>query len=211
MIFKGQDFKDILFPVHTLKRDVDIFVSFPKLEQFEEFNAKLPASLPLDKVFKYIVFAYDQKSPYFLQIEDLVERKKSAVVDAGFQPSHKKGFSKSVRGMLNCQNDLINRMIIRYCRLQSKDFTNLISSQEAFYQINLQLLKGISAADEDAVKSAKEKAALDKAAEDFNVRLNEKARRLQSQENNESIADELWNMAEEEAIRSKLTPEDHAI
>ena len=210
MIFKGQDFNDILFPVHTLKRDVDIFSAFPKLRQYEEFNVKLPPTLPFDKVFKYLVFVYDQKSPYYLQIEDLVERKKQAVIDAGFAPSHKKGFSNYVKQMLNCENDEINKMIIRYCRLQSKDFTNLIASQEAFYQINIQLLKGISKLDEDPTKSAKLKAQLDKEAEDFNIRLNDKARRFLSQETNEHLQKELWDTAGEEAIILKLTPEDNA-
>ena len=83
--FKNQDYKEILYPVHTLKMGVDIFDSFPKLLDYEEFGVRLPASLPLDKVFKYIVYTYDQKSPFVRQIDDLIQRKKEAIQEAGYK------------------------------------------------------------------------------------------------------------------------------
>jgi len=206
--FKSQDYKDMLYPVHNLKRDVDIFKTFPKLKDYSEFSEKLIASLPIDKVFKYIVYVYDQKSPFFTQIEDLVQRKKAAVLEAGFEPNASQNFSTSIKGMLNCENPAINSMIIRYCRMQGKNFANLVASIEAFHQINLQLISNINGQDDDAIVIAKKKADLDKAADDLSNRLNEKARRFLSQEVAEGLHEDLWSLAEDEALNIKITPED---
>ena len=100
-------------------------------------------------------------------------------------------------------------MIIGYCRMQGKDFTNLIASQEAYYQINLELMKGIDK-DEDALAVATKKANLDKLADEYNVRLNEKARNFLSQEIAQGLHDELWRMAEDESANITITPEDYA-
>jgi hypothetical protein len=189
---------------------VDIFVVFPKLNDFDEFKAKLPPTLPKDKVFKYIVYAYDQKSPFYTQIEDLVERKKAAVREAGFEPTHKSGFNENVKQMLNCEFKEINLMIIRYCRLQGRDFTNLIASQEAFYQSNVQLISNIKDVGDDANKVAQDKSKLDELLTKHAERLNEKARKFLSQETAQGLHDDLWSMAEEEAMNIKITPEDFA-
>jgi hypothetical protein len=206
--FKPQDFNEILYPVHTLKREDGVFDVFPKLLDFEEFG--VPMTLPIDKVFKYIVYAYDQKSPYVLQIEDLIERKKEAVQAAGFSPQANQNFSAAVQKMLNCESKKINPMIIRYCRFQGKDWANLVASQEAFYQINQQLFSNIKSETDDAISFAKDKAALDKAADDFNKRLNEKARQFLTQETAKGLHDTLWSLAADEADNVQVTPEDFA-
>ncbi len=208
--FKPVDYKEILYPVHTLKKGMDIFNAFPKLLDYKEFGIKLPGELSINKVFKYIVYAYDQKSPFVTQIDDLVLRKKEAVQEAGFMAKNN-SFSAVVKDMLNCENEKVNKMIIRYCRLQGKDFTNLMASQEAFYQINVQLLSNIQTDNnDDAVAVAKKKAELDKAADDFNGRLNEKARRFLTQETAQGLHDDLWSLAEDEALNINISPEDYA-
>jgi hypothetical protein len=208
--FKPIDYKEILYPVHTLKKGMGIFESFPKLFDHDEFGVTLPPTLPFDKVFRYIVYAYDQKSPFVTQIDDLITRKKEAVQEAGFIAKNN-SFSAVVKDMLNCENEKVNKMIIRYCRLQGKDFTNLMASQEAFYQINVQLLSNIQTDNnDDAVAVAKKKAELDKAADDFNERLNEKARRFLTQEIAQGLHDDLWSLAEDEALNINISPEDYA-
>ena len=208
--FKPIDYKEILYPVHTLKKGMGIFESFPKLFDHDEFGVTLPSTLPFDKVFRYIVYAYDQKSPFVTQIDDLITRKKEAVQEAGFIAKNN-SFSAVVKDMLNCENEKVIKMIIRYCRLQGKDFTNLMASQEAFYQINVQLLSNIQTDNnDDAVAVAKKKAELDKAADDFNERLNEKARRFLTQEIAQGLHDDLWSLAEDEALNINISPEDYA-
>jgi len=186
-----------------------IFDAFPKLLDYQEFGVQLPGELSINKVFKYIVYAYDQKSPFVTQIDDLVLRKKEAIQEAGFLANNNE-FSEVVKKMLNCENEKVNKMIIRYCRLQGKDFTNLVASQEAFYQINAQLLSNIKSDKDDAVETAKKKAALDKAADEFNERLDEKARRFLAQETAQELHNNLWSLAEDEALNINISPEDYA-
>ena len=207
--FKTKDFNDLLFPVHTIKTGMDVFSLFPVLKDHIEFTIPLPATTPFLKVFKYIVFVYDAKSPFFNQIEDLVDRKKQAIVEAGFKPDKKGNFRDSIKAILNCEDGRVNKMIIRYCRMQGKDFTNLIASQEAYYQINAELMKGIDK-DDNALSVAKEKAVLDKLADEFNVRLNDKARDFLSQETAQGLHDALWSLAEDESAQINLTPEDYS-
>lgn len=207
--FKTKDFNDLLFPVHTLKSGMDIFSVFPTLKEYTEFTIPLSATIPFLKVFKYIVFTYDEKSPFFRQIEDLVERKKAAILEAGFKVNKDGAFSDSVKSILNCEDGRVNKMIIRYCRLQGKDFTNLIASQEAFYQINAELMKGIGQ-DEDALTVVTKKATLDKLADEFNERLNEKARNFLSQEVAQGLHNDLWTLAEDESAKITITPEDYS-
>lgn len=210
VIFKPVDFQDMLYPVHNLKKDVDLISQFPKLNEFEEFQHKPSPEIPLDKLFKYIVYTYDKKSPYVTQIEDLVERKLEAIQAAGFKPNHNKGFSPIINRLLNCEIDYVNKMIIRYCRFQGKDFPNIMASQEAFHQINLQLLSNIKNDDDDPVAMAKKKADLDKAADEFNDRLNEKARKFLVGDTSQGLNDDLWSTAEDEANNIKITPEDYS-
>lgn len=208
--FKSQDFKDILYPVHTIGRGVDILKSFPKLADFEEFTVPLSSSIPFNKIFKYIVYAYDKKSPFFTQVEDLRERKILSMHEAGFESNHKKGFNEAVRMVLNCEHKKVNSMIIRYCRFQGMEFTNLAASQEAFYNSNLQLLSNIQSEDDDANKVAQDKAKLDELLTKHAERLNEKARGFLSQETAIGLHEELWVLVEDEAANIKLTPEDYA-
>jgi hypothetical protein len=208
--FKKQDYEEILYPVHTLKKGMDLFATFPKLLEHKEFQISLPASLNKEKVFTYIVYVYDKKSPFRTQIEDLRRRKIEAAMESGFSTSHNGGFSESVKGLLNCENTIINKMIIRYLRLQGKDFTGLVVDQEAYYQINLQQIEGISSTDNDALKTAKSKAELSKMATEYRERLDDSARNFLEQEEAIGLHNELWNLAEDEVKNIKLTPEDYA-
>jgi hypothetical protein len=210
VIFKDLDYKDLLYPAHTIKTGMSIFELFPTLLDYTEFHAKLPASLPISKVFKYIVFVYDHKSPFVTQIDNLEERKLQAVQEAGFKPEDDSIFVDTVQDMLNCKDPQINEMILRYCRLQGKDWPNIVASQEAFFQINLQLLSNIKTESDDAIEFAKKKAALDKAADEFNERLNEKARKFLVGETAQGLQDKLWSIAEDEARKVRITPEDYA-
>jgi len=202
--FRSQDFKEILFPVHTLTMSMNLFDKFPKLLDYDEFGAKLPPELPIIKVFRYIVYVYDSKSPFYTQIEDLIERKKQAAKEVDFYLTDEGEFHPEVKGVLDCENKRVNAMILRYCRMQGKEFTNIVASTEAYYQINLELLSN------DKDDDAKGKAALDKQATEVGDRLNEKIRNFLREETAKGLEEDLWILAEEEAANIKITPEDYA-
>jgi len=208
--FKPKDFDGLLYKVHALKQSMGIFDAYPDLLSHKEFRLKVPSSLPINKVFSYIVYVYDKKSPYVTLIDDLRERKIQAALDCGFRTTHQRGFSESVIKMLNCEHDNINEMIIRYLRLQGKDITGLAVDQEAYYQINLQIIKGIDKDDEDKNKTAKSKAELSKVAGEMRGRLEIAARDFLEGEVAKTLHESLWDLAENEAEHIKLTPEDYA-
>ena len=85
-----------------------------------------------------------------------------------------------------------------------------LQAQEAFYQINLQLLSNIKSETDSAIKFSTEKAKLDDLATDYSERLDEKARKFLSQETAQGLHDDLWRLAEEEAMNIPITPEDYA-
>lgn len=204
--FRSDDFKNLLFPVHTLTMSMNLFDVFPALLDYEEFTKRLPPEIPINKVFKYIVFVYDKKSPFYNQIDDLIQRKKEAAKEVDFLLTEDGEFHKTVLEVLNCENKKVNAMILRYCRIQGKEFTNIVASNEAFYQINLKLLSN----DKDSA-DAKEKASLDEQATKMANRLNEKVREFLSQETAVGLEKDLWILAEEEAANLKITPEDYAL
>lgn len=208
--FKSKDFDNILYPVHTLKKGMDLFSQFDELLNYKEFTEKIPQSTPIERVFKYIVFAYDSKSPYVTQINDLTERKIEAAKDAGFRTTHEKGFSDTVVKILNCQNDKVNAMIIRYLRMQGKDITGLAVDQEVYYQLNLRVLRGLSGTEDDKDAQAKVKAELSEKKDKMRLRLEENARNFLEQEKAQGLHEKLWELAENEAEHIKLTPEDYA-
>lgn len=208
--FKSKDFENILYPVHTLKKSMDLFTEYHQLLDHKEFTKTLPASTPIEKVFKYIVFVYDSKSPYVTQISDLTDRKIQAAKDSGFRTTHTNGFSDTVIKMLNCQIDPINEMIIRYLRMQGKDITGLAVDQEVYYQLNLRVLRGLvgDEAEKDAQAKIKAQLSLDK--DKMRLRLEENSRNFLQQEVAQGLHDKLWEIAGDEAEKIKLTPEDYA-
>ena len=203
--FRSQDFINILFPVHTLTMSMNLFDTYPKLLDFEEFGMKLPPEIPINKVFKYIVYVYDSRSPFYNQIDDLIDRKKQAAKEVEFLLTEEGEFCPDVKEVLNCENKRVNAMILRYCRMQGKEFTNIVASNEAFYQINLKLLSN----DKDS-GDAKTKASLDEDATKMAKRLNEKVRDFIRQETAKGLEEDLWILAEEEAANIKIVPEDYA-
>lgn len=211
MEFRSKDFDNILYPVHTLpKKGVDLFKEFPELLDYKEFTLSTPESVPIDKVFKYIVYAYDSKSPYVTQIDNLQERKIQAAKDAGFSQQHKDGFSQSVIQILNCEHDHVNEMIIRYLRLQGKDITGLATDQEVYYRLNLRVIRGLQGTEDQKDAQAAEQAKLSEQKDKMRERLEENARNFLEQEVAQGLHRKLWEEAEREAEHIKLTPEDYA-
>lgn len=208
--FKAQDFDDILFPVHSLKKGMDILEIFPSLKPYREFKLPLPGAISLVKLFKFIVFAYDSKSPYVTQIDNLKERKIMAAKDAGFSTGHNTGFHSSVIDMLNCDNDSANEMIIRYLRIQGKDITGLAIDQEVYYQLNLRAIRGLSGTEDEKDKQVEVKAKLSETKDKLRVRIEDNARSFLQQETAQGLHRKLWEIAEDEAQHINLSAEDYA-
>jgi len=82
-IFGNKDFENLLFNCTKVSADKNLLSVFPTLGQLPSFRNTLP-DLDKNKVIRYIIFAYDRKSPIVMQfLNDEVKRKTLAAQYAG--------------------------------------------------------------------------------------------------------------------------------
>ena len=122
--YNPSDFKDMMFPFHSVAGDV--LEAFPKLKLYPEFCVPIQDR---DKIIKYIGFAYDKGSP-MMKFDDIVQRKMEAAAQAGFTFNGDR-FDEEVEKIFRCKNAAVNLMIIRFCRIMnSRSFSLLVASNE---------------------------------------------------------------------------------
>jgi hypothetical protein len=134
MEFIDSDFSKLHIPVHKdLGDNVDV-VKRHRLDIYPEFNDEIPTNLKLskNKIIKYIVYVYDKYSPLH-KITEIMGRKIIAAELAGF---NKKGgkFGGNIEKMLLCEIPQINKMIVRYCRIQKdSDWSVRVAYEDSLY------------------------------------------------------------------------------
>lgn len=207
------DFSNMMYNVSELPSGSNILSVYPRLKQYSEFNkvGEASAKANLEKIFRYIVYFYDKNSPLKDSIENIIKRKIEAARLAGFVAkvvAGKNVFSPIAKQMLNCKNEAINKMIIRYCRMQgSRDFSLLVSGQEAFYNTLLQLIDP----DDENAKETKDKQAVFSQAKKNSDQLKELEVELLNEDTNKYLTEDLYDYVEEEARKQLLlSPEDYA-
>ncbi len=208
--YKADDFNHMLFSFFAVG-DRDVFDCFPILQKYKEFLEPLPG-YKINKVIKYIGYCYDKGSP-LQKIEDIVKKKVTAALLAGFEPKPDGTFETEVDDMFRCKNNAINLMIIRYCRLvRSRTYILLTVGNETYYNTIKQLMtytpKG---KDSDVLKETTLKMKMLAEAEDLAKKMDALSTELLSGDNSNTLNSILYavaDMTEEEYI--KLTPEDFA-
>ena len=207
------DFSNMMYNVSELPSGSNILSVYPRLKQYSEFNkvGEASAKANLEKIFRYIVYFYDKNSPLKDSIENIIKRKIEAARLAGFVAKVEAGknvFSPIAKQMLNCKNESINKMIIRYCRMQgSRNFSLLVSGQEAFYNTLLQLIDP----DDENAKETKDKQAVFSQAKKNSDQLKELEIELLNDDTNKYLTEDLYDYVEEEARKQLLlSPEDYA-
>ena len=143
--FKHNDFVDMLFPVHDVT-DRNFCLEdrrFRRLLDYEEFKDNIIGftDKEKDQVVRYICYMYDINSP-LLQVT-VMERKAHAVKLSGFNLNDKKEVDDKIMGMIQGNNQQVNRMIIRYCMLfNSIKYTKLVALVEAYEKLMTKFLSG---------------------------------------------------------------------
>ena len=146
--FNKSDFADLIFRVDLIDLiSSDILHLFPDLKRFEEFT---PSNLDAVKgkdikpaqLLAYIVYTYDMSSPYVKKYNDDILKRKKAVCDAVlFRRLPTGDFCPLVRQIILCQNEIVNRMIIRYLRIIKNQYWDSICTyMEALMIANTCLL-----------------------------------------------------------------------
>ena len=107
--------------------------SFPEFKKYPEFNVNLGVGMQkyFRNVFAYIAFTYDWGSPYVINYDNLLRRKKECLVAANFKCDADGKFPKIAEDILANKNPLVNRMIICFCRsLRNADWLALVGYEE---------------------------------------------------------------------------------
>lgn len=113
-----EDFNSLIFNVYRIEPETDAFELFPKLKQFPEFVNYSGGNF--NTLIRYIGFMYDFSSP-LNKITDVSRRKIECAKLAGYRIGSNGKFHESVENMMKCKNSVVNKMIIRYCKLSKSD------------------------------------------------------------------------------------------
>jgi len=152
--YTEKDFSEMRFRVD--KVDIMTYqplVSFPELNIYSEFSEETMISSKesllkreFPKVFAYIVFAYDMKSPCVTHNIGLLSRKKEALLLAGFKEDKKTGkFCQIAEKLVANDIEEVNRMIIRFLRiLKNPTYETLQSYYQSLHRQNYELMSGMS-------------------------------------------------------------------
>lgn len=123
---------ELKFRIDMVPSTKPVMKAFPVLAMYPEFKERLPVKLELDLVLRYIMILYQERSPLFT-VEDYTRRKIFAALFAGF-PKKDGKFDDAYKEIISGRNKTVNRMAIRFCRMQrSTDFTRLVIYESALY------------------------------------------------------------------------------
>lgn len=114
--------------------EFDIFLKYKEFEkQIKELDRK--------KLFRYFPLVYDKNSPLHEVISDIKKIKGKAAELAGFQKDENGEFLKPVMRMMNCEEDEVNAMIIRYVLLhKSAKYHQMVVLREAHAKLSADVL-----------------------------------------------------------------------
>ena len=135
MNFKDYDFSRCQYRVDEIsdkKKVLDVYPEFKLHVEFQVKKTSLPGNINVDKIMRYILVLYQKNSP-LLTIDNPSKRKFVAGTLANYDRTDK-GFSKGYQEVINGKNELVNKMIIRFLRMQKNhDFASLMIYDNAFY------------------------------------------------------------------------------
>lgn len=212
--YKSEDFEKLLFNVHKVPTNRAIFTTYPELKGYPEFKEDLDSlQNHKNKVLRYVVYNYDSNSPFVRNIDDIVKRKIASAKQAGFKIGEDGRFDKNVDEMLQGQVHVINRMIIRYCRLQyPMEFALILTGHESFYNILSELTTTSEDGRTSTLNEADKKSALFGKAEGMMKKLDDTKARLFNKDINNGLDRDLFKVVEEDALNElKLSPEKMAV
>lgn len=210
--YKKEDFTNLLFDiVNGIDGQINnnIFYTFPKLKSLFKGMLRKSRNWASDnKIIKYIVLAYDSQSP--LQIEkDLVVKKSKAALMAGFETDSDGRFEDDVLEMIANRKIWVVRMSLRYVKFQNNlDYTHLIGTQEAYYDMMEQLGKGIPANAAEGGTEAKKKGVIFEAAEKMLERIKHYSK--VALQGDTDIGNYVASFEVEEELNIRVFPEDYA-
>jgi hypothetical protein len=133
--FGVNDYKAMKFNPMEIDKKSEVLTSIPELNRFTSFQKLTKSSLDINKLIRYILLAYDPKSPAVQTIKDQFKRKTWCALAAGFEYGEDFNFSPDYNAVLNCQNDEVNDAILDYLTLfDNPDYMLLVLGYEGYYR-----------------------------------------------------------------------------
>lgn len=131
-IINGDSCAELKFRIDLVPVTTPIVKAFPVLDLYPEFKDRLRSGLELDLVLRYIMILYQERSPLW-SIDDFNRRKVYASIFAPF-PKKDSQITEPYKDIIAGRDKTVNRMIIRFCRMQrNADFTKLVVYENALY------------------------------------------------------------------------------
>jgi len=150
------DWSKMVANTYRLQPRQDARDLFPIIFAYKEFHEKLH-DIDTLKVLKYIPLVYDKNSPLHKEYPELNKLKIKAADIAGFIRQDNGKFLSNVEEMLDGSNEIVNKMIIRYCLLQkSALYTRYVVLNEVYAREINGLLQGKKSKIEEFTKIADE-------------------------------------------------------
>lgn len=168
---------------------------YKELAKIKEFKASAGEGIDNDKVNRYVLLLYDQKSPYRMKYSDVLKRKIEVAHDVGFDVNENGTFHSTIEDILRGRNEIVNKKIVQFVRMhRSFKYTYLVSIESAYYNLMQEIISG------DTRNIGK--------AKDMRDDLEESLHELLNQDTNAFIRDAVLKYMEDE--RLELRPEDIA-
>ena len=199
-MFKDTDFKNLTWKIHEIDESSKIELVIPTIKLYPEFN--VPLSVSKIKVIKYIVYLYDSNTPLRV-IDNFFTRKKQAADLAKFPKDDNGDYDKDYEDIVFGKNKEVNRMVIRYCRVQrSPQMAQLVIYEEGYYN-ELHTLKT------DNEMKPSDRVNLLKNIDTIATKIEQLSGRFLSGDDGATIKGQLFDEIENEELQ--LTPEDIAL
>lgn len=133
IVFKRKDFERLYIPIHKIDKQDDPRRHFPVLQKYNEFKGRFGDHIPPEMIIPYVIFVFDKNSPFVKTYTDIIQRRVYAALYSGYEYISSGSFGEKVEDFIRGRDAKVNRMIVRYCTLQSdEDWTALVSYQQAF-------------------------------------------------------------------------------
>lgn len=100
-------------------------------------------SLSIPQIIKYIVCCYDKESPYvYLYKKRWTVKKRESAIFANFSTDENGHFSKDGDSIIFCENNVINKLVLRYLYLQhDRLYTTYVIYNEMYLHQSAELLE----------------------------------------------------------------------
>ena len=151
MDFKKEDFLKMRYNVYKLDNEIPFKRAFPELAIYPEFDEKSAKvnGLRLTQIMRFICFAYDKNSP--LMSYDRPWHRKAVAIDLAGFPRVKSGkFHQHVEMLINNSYASVNRMVVRFLRIQnSTDFQTMMTYDEKLQDVLVKLFDPTQTEDGD--------------------------------------------------------------